>query len=194
MASKPAAGPPLPYTAGQVHEVTTVPQMMAAVASGRAVAVDYTSPTCGPCVAIAPVYAQLAAACPAVLCLSVRTDVAPAVASQYNVRVTPTFQFFYAGKPHGAELKGANRTELQNRIFELGPHIHIQRHTQTRTLTGLRHVGVGPPLMDTGAWGADGGRPARQAGGGRYGGARHAGPRARPAGGAAASHHGARRV
>jgi len=113
------------WLGGQVHEVTVPGPVRDAISSGRAIAIDFTSPSCGPCVAIAPVYAQLARACVDVLCLSARTDQAPALAAQYGIRVTPTFLFFHGGRQIG-EMKGANRTELENRIFELGTEAHAK--------------------------------------------------------------------
>jgi len=72
---------------GIVNEITSPLDLTAAIQSKPAVVVDFTSPRCGPCVQIAPYYAQLATYVNNVIFVSVNTLQSGLVAMQWYIRL-----------------------------------------------------------------------------------------------------------
>ncbi|KAF9219270.1 DUF862-domain-containing protein [Gyrodon lividus] len=105
--------------------------------TNRAVVAFFTSATCGPCRMIEPVFEELARNKSradggiAFVKIDLSVGMGGAVASEYGVRVTPTFVFFLNGKKRH-ELKGVNAPELRTQVdlliydaFPLHPHMSL---------------------------------------------------------------------
>lgn len=83
----------------------------------------YTSQTCGPCVAIKPVFEELARTHPRIQFVIVEIgvaggqEIAQDASGEFGgaVRATPTFRFYLEGTSVG-ECKGGNETELKTQI------------------------------------------------------------------------------
>ncbi|OSX56549.1 hypothetical protein POSPLADRAFT_1175262 [Postia placenta MAD-698-R-SB12] len=105
-----------------IHICTNSASLDSLMRSHRAVAVFFTSATCGPCRMIEPIFEDLAHA---------KTHgMGNQVGSQWGVRVTPTFMFFLDGKKVH-EFKGANAAELRSQVDLLlyqafPPHPHTK--------------------------------------------------------------------
>ncbi|KAG6333812.1 hypothetical protein ID866_5272, partial [Astraeus odoratus] len=127
--------PPTPFNATPVKSCTDSTTFQSLLISHRAVVAFFTSATCGPCRVIEPVFEELAKnknraeGGVAFAKIDLAAGSGTSVASQYGVRVTPTFIFFLNGrKTH--ELRGANvpelRTQVDMLIYEAFPaHPHL---------------------------------------------------------------------
>ena len=62
------------------------------------VLIDFWSPTCGPCLMVAPELDKFAAANPDVLVLKVDASKNPSLLSRFGIRGVPTFKLFSDGK------------------------------------------------------------------------------------------------
>jgi len=100
--------------------------LRSSAAEGRTVIVDFHAEWCGPCKAIAPVYAKLATQFPQVRFLRVDVDRQQPIAAKYQVKAMPTFVAIKAGKVVDL-LKGANPNGLKNLV--------------------TRHAGPNPPIV-----------------------------------------------
>eukprot|EP01103_Thecamoeba_quadrilineata_P019348 TRINITY_DN7793_c0_g1_i1.p1 TRINITY_DN7793_c0_g1~~TRINITY_DN7793_c0_g1_i1.p1 ORF type:complete len:470 (-),score=149.45 TRINITY_DN7793_c0_g1_i1:65-1474(-) len=88
-------------------------------ADGKLVVIDFSASWCGPCRAIAPVFADLSERHPDVVFLKVDVDELSSFAQNNGVRAMPTFIFF-KNRQKVAELQGANPQKLQDLIAEHG--------------------------------------------------------------------------
>ncbi|KIJ62739.1 hypothetical protein HYDPIDRAFT_30327 [Hydnomerulius pinastri MD-312] len=130
--------PPTPFQAAPLTapmNVSTNPASFhSLLRTNRAVVAFFTSATCGPCRMIEPVFEDLARnnsradGGVAFTKIDLAVGMGGAVATEYGVRVTPTFIFFKDGvKIH--ELKGVNGPELRTQVDLLiydafPPHPH----------------------------------------------------------------------
>ncbi|EJD40913.1 DUF862-domain-containing protein [Auricularia subglabra TFB-10046 SS5] len=106
------------------------------LATHRAVAVFFTSPTCGPCKTIEPLFDELAEAKQNPGTAFVKVDMSVGrsyeIAQRFNIRATPTFMFFVDGKKT-MEFKGPNQPELRTQVDLLmytafPAHLHMSLH------------------------------------------------------------------
>lgn len=67
-------------------------------ASGQPVLIDCWAEWCGPCRAMAPVFAELAARRPDVRCVKLDTEADPATAGRLGIRSIPTLVLFEGGR------------------------------------------------------------------------------------------------
>jgi thioredoxin 1 len=95
------------------------------------VVVDFHATWCGPCHAIAPIYAQLAStySIPGVLEFAkVDVDELSSVAAENGVTAMPTFKFFQGGKPYGprTQIRGADPRGLRATVEELAKLANVE--------------------------------------------------------------------
>ncbi|KAJ3259541.1 hypothetical protein HK103_002094 [Boothiomyces macroporosus] len=102
------------------------------IKNNKAVAIDFTSQTCGPCRVISPEFDRLIGEANAngtkVVGVSVETPVARDISAEFQIYATPTFMFYHNGEKM-SEFKGADRAELKSSIDLLvytayPPHPH----------------------------------------------------------------------
>lgn len=86
-------------------------------AEGKLIVIDFFANWCGPCVRIAPKYAQLAEQYTDVIFLKVDVDEAGDFAKEYEVRSIPCFIFLKAGAVID-KVGGAREEELEKKIQE----------------------------------------------------------------------------
>lgn len=86
-----------------------------AINSKQLVVVDYTATWCGPCRGIAPKYEELSYQYTDVVFLKVDADQNQDIIASQGIRAFPTFHFFINGLKID-EMRGANSTELENKI------------------------------------------------------------------------------
>merc|ERR1711959_279577 len=136
MKALPAAPPPAYYVTGQVKEVVNHAQYQQGLAkhrddTGLPVIVDFFSHSCGPCIQIAPLYADLAQeyAGRAVF-WKVDVNRNHETSGQAGVRSMPTFQFFLNNQKYhefaGGDPQGLRSTveQMVNQVAsEGGPFI-----------------------------------------------------------------------
>jgi len=107
-------------THGQVHVVTSVEdyarQLLNSATAGRLTVVDFSAAWCGPCVNIAPVFAELSTKYAAGAdFLKVDIDEHKELAAAAGVTALPTFHFMKSGVKVES-LTGANSTKLEQLI------------------------------------------------------------------------------
>jgi desumoylating isopeptidase 1 len=116
-----------------IHSLSELEQALAA-ASTSCAAIFFTSSTCAPCKILYPTYDALAAeAGPAATLIKVDINAAPAIASAYKVRATPTIMTFLHGQKD-EEWAGADVTRLRTTVERLvrmahPPHPHTKLQT-----------------------------------------------------------------
>ncbi|KAI0643182.1 DUF862-domain-containing protein [Trametes meyenii] len=124
--------------AGAIHMCTNPSSFHSLLQGHRAAVAFFTSPTCGPCRMIEPLFEDLAhqkthgsgSGRVAFVKVDMAVGMGNQVAGEWGVRVTPTFLFFLDGKKIG-ELKGANGSELRSQVDLLlyqafPPHPHTK--------------------------------------------------------------------
>jgi thioredoxin 1 len=85
--------------------------------SDRPVLVDFWAPWCGPCRALAPTLAEVAADwADRARVVKLNVDVSPSSAERFSVRAIPTLILFKGGREVGRLLGAANRTEIARRL------------------------------------------------------------------------------
>ncbi|KAG6834077.1 hypothetical protein H0H93_012113, partial [Arthromyces matolae] len=127
-ASQAGSSPALANTASQgltasVHAITNPPAFNTFLKNHRAAVAFFTSTTCGPCRMIEPTFERLAeekgvkadGRGAGFAKIDIDVGMGNALASQWNVRATPTFIFFLDGQKLD-ELKGANANELRTQV------------------------------------------------------------------------------
>ena len=85
------------------------------IMSSKCTVVDWTATWCGPCKAIAPVFADMALKNTDATFIKMDVDKYSDLAAKYNISAMPTFQIFKGGLLLG-EITGGDPTKLQNLI------------------------------------------------------------------------------
>jgi thioredoxin 1 len=99
-----------------LREVTDASFDADVLASERTVVVDFWAPWCGPCQAIEPALAELAAGSGRIDVVKLDIDSNPGVASRYGVLSLPTVILFAGGEPRETVL-GARSRRHYERVF-----------------------------------------------------------------------------
>lgn len=113
-----------------ITNVTSLAVLQRMIVSNRCVAVNFTSQTCGPCVAIAPEFERLVEENDRVIGVKVETSMAREICQFFQIAATPTFKFFLDGSEF-SEMKGANRGELKS-SFDFLIYTAYPPHPHTR--------------------------------------------------------------
>ena len=113
-------GTRLSASAGNVIELSDQNFQQVVNNSALPVLVDFYSPTCGPCHALAPVIEQLAGqyAGRAVIC-KLDTSRHQMTAAQFQIRGVPTLIFFKNGQPADQVVGAVPGQELEQRLNNL---------------------------------------------------------------------------
>jgi len=90
-------------------------RMADALKTGGKVAVDFNATWCGPCKAVAPLFAQLSQKYPNVIFLSVDVDKCKTTAAALNISSIPTFHFSI-GETLVMNQVGASKEKLQENV------------------------------------------------------------------------------
>jgi len=98
-----------------IHHVSSVDEFNTLISSNRAVVVDFYADWCPPCRMIAPKFEELATTHTDIMFVKINSDEHQDIASQQEVQVLPTFQFFKDGKKI-AEIHGANLDGLKQNL------------------------------------------------------------------------------
>jgi thioredoxin 1 len=114
-------------TTDSVHHISSPAEFSELLGSTTYVIADFYADWCGPCKAIAPMYAQMAKtySIPNFLAFAkVNVDVVQPVAQKYSVTAMPTFLFFKNGNQvavHGkAIIRGADVQSLSAAAEKMG--------------------------------------------------------------------------
>ncbi|KAH7926479.1 hypothetical protein BV22DRAFT_1032860 [Leucogyrophana mollusca] len=135
---------------GQLHVSTNPASLHSLLRTHRALVAFFTSATCGPCRMIEPVFEELAKTKSrggvAFTKIDLSVGMGHAVASEWGVRVTPTFIFFLDGKKTH-EMKGVNAPELRTQVDLLiyeafPPHPHTKL-----SLPAIESISLNPILF-----------------------------------------------
>ncbi|KAG6856278.1 hypothetical protein H0H87_005888 [Tephrocybe sp. NHM501043] len=148
--------------AAPIHAITNPASFSNFLKNHRASVAFFTSATCPPCRMIEPVFERLAeekgtksdGTGAGFAKIDIDVGLGSSLASQWNVRATPTFIFFLDGKKLD-ELKGANANELRSQVDLLffqafPPHPHT-----SLSLPAVQALSLNPilftqvPVIDT---------------------------------------------
>jgi thioredoxin 1 len=99
-----------------MREVTDATFEQDVLQTAGAVVVDFWAPWCGPCKAVEPVLAQLAAEHPELEVVRLDIDENPVTASRFGVLSIPTVMLFEGGSPQET-LVGARPKSHYHRAF-----------------------------------------------------------------------------
>jgi thioredoxin 1 len=97
----------------EIAEVTDATFDDEVLGADRPVVVDFWAPWCGPCRAVAPIVADLAAANPNVRFVKLNIDESPAAASRFRVLSIPTLILFDAGEPQETVVGARSRSHYE---------------------------------------------------------------------------------
>ncbi|XP_022941032.1 thioredoxin H1-like [Cucurbita moschata] len=92
-------------------------QLLKGKQSNKLIVVDFTATWCGPCRAMAPVFAELAKKMSNVIFLKVDVDELMAVAAEWGVSALPCFMFLKNGKVVD-RFVGARKDQLQKIVLQ----------------------------------------------------------------------------
>ena len=104
-----------------MKEITTTDELDEVMSGDRPAVIDFWGPTCGPCLAMAPVYEALAEHYgeEPIDFYKVNTSVAPQVAAAFNVRSIPTFIFVLEGEVVDHNIGGCEPQRLSKKVDRL---------------------------------------------------------------------------
>lgn len=104
-----------------MKEITTKEQLDEVMRGDRPAVIDFWGPSCGPCVAMAPVYEALAGhyADEAVDFYKVNTSETPQVSAVFNIRSIPTFIFVLDGQVVDHNIGGCDPQRLAKKVDRL---------------------------------------------------------------------------
>lgn len=104
-----------------MKELTTREELEDVMAADRPAVIDFWGPTCGPCLAMAPVYDALAEhyGDEPIDFYKVNTSAAPQLASVFNVRSIPTFIFVLEGEVVDHNIGGCDPQRLAKKVDRL---------------------------------------------------------------------------
>lgn len=101
-------------------ETLTANTLAEALAAYRAVLVDFWTPWCGPCRALAPVIEEVASEAPdGTLVAKVNVDQQPDLAQRFEVQAIPTLLFFRDGTVVERVVGGLTKAEILARLGAL---------------------------------------------------------------------------
>ena len=94
-------------------------------AAGGAAIVDFWSPTCGPCMAMAPAFEAAAAQCgdEPVRFLKINTAQHPELSAPFRIRAVPTLLFVFNGEIVDVRVGTLSMSELQKKARWLGAKV-----------------------------------------------------------------------
>lgn len=132
---------------GRVHNVTDSTELiqLLSAASNTCAIIFFTSSTCAPCKIIYPAYDELAAEAGS-KCTFIKVDInnAHEIASNYQIRATPTLMTFLKGEKLD-EWKGADENKLRSNVQLLlhsahppHPHMSLKVDAFRRLAAGMR--------------------------------------------------------
>ncbi len=101
-----------------VKEFEVLNEFKAEIQSDKLTVVDFYADWCGPCVAIAPKYIELASKHTDVHFLKVNVDKGEAIAEEFAIEAMPTFLFFKNGKQVD-KIVGADIKSIENKVLSL---------------------------------------------------------------------------
>lgn len=102
-----------------VRHILTSAELSPLTNAAKLTVVDFFATWCGPCKAIAPSIANLAAQKPHVNFVKVDVDQSKDLAKQYQIRAMPTFIFFKSGKILET-IEGADWPRIQSLVDQHG--------------------------------------------------------------------------
>ncbi len=104
-----------------MKEITTREELEEVMRSERAAVIDFWGPSCGPCVAMAPVYEALAAhyVDEPIDFYKVDTSTTPDVSAVFNIRSIPTFIFVLEGQVVDHNVGGCDPQRLSKKVDRL---------------------------------------------------------------------------
>ena len=104
-----------------MKEISTTDELDEVMRGDRPAVIDFWGPSCGPCVAMAPVYEALAEHYrdEPVDFYKVNTSVTPQVAAVFNVRSIPTFVFIHEGQVVDHNVGGCDPQRLAKKVDRL---------------------------------------------------------------------------
>ncbi|XP_057849293.1 thioredoxin H4-1 isoform X2 [Cryptomeria japonica] len=104
---------------GNVHVITSKQEWQAklseAKTNGKIVVVDFSAAWCGPCIMIAPFYAELSEKYTKLLFLKVDVDEMADISAEWDIQAMPSFVFIKDGKQIDKQV-GANKAELEKKV------------------------------------------------------------------------------